>query len=148
MNVAVEGMDEVKRQFSALMDKMQRATLRGALKQAAKPVVKAAKARVDVLTGKLKRSIRSKVSVRSATSFRAGSKAEVSIGFGRKQFYGIAVELGHVIKRSRRGPVLGHVPARPFLRPALDTQQGAAVAAFAGALNGEIQKVTARARKR
>lgn len=123
LSVQIEGMPNLKRKFSGLSQVAQKKVLRKAMRGAAKPVVKAAKAKAPVRTGKLKKSIRTTVSMRRG-------KAEAKVGFGGKQYYGIFSELGTV-----------KMPARPFLRPALDSQKDASVRAFVEVIQAEIAKV-------
>lgn len=125
MTVQITGLPELRRDFSNLTAKMQRGVLRDALRSAARPVVAAAKSKVPVRTGALKKGISQRVSVR-------GSKAEAIIGFNRKQFYGRFVELG-----------TSHASAKPFLRPALDESQRKIEQAFAEAINRGIERKTA-----
>lgn len=134
--VAIEGLAELKKSFTELSDSMQRGILRTALRQAARPVVRAARALVPVDTGLTKKAIGTKVWLRK------DSVATVMIGVrrgkeGKRHFLTHLLELG---TRNMR--------ARPFLRPALDSQKNAAVEALAAALKSRIDKVTARVRQR
>jgi HK97 gp10 family phage protein len=125
----IEGMGNLKAQFEELSNKAQRAVMRSALKQTGAVVVKAAKAKVPVLTGKLKASIKSSVSVKE------GARSYVDIGWGKKAYWGLFVEKGTC-----------HRGAHPFLRPALDENHAAILQTFTEALNTQIQKQTAKAR--
>ena len=100
--------------------------LRAALTAAAKPVVEEAKKRVPVRTGKLRDNIVKSVSA----SGKRGAFAR--IGFRRKAFYGQFVETG-----------TSKMPARPFLRPALDNKGKEAVDIFTVRLKKRIDKITA-----
>ena len=128
-SVTIEGLPHMRAQFAELSDKMQRAVMRKALKQTGAIVVKAARAKVPVLTGTLKKSIKSSVSVKE----RGGSY--VDIGWGRKAFWGLFIEKG----TSRRA-------ARPFLRPAVDENHPQILARFTEALNEQIQAQAAKAK--
>ncbi|OFW68309.1 MAG: hypothetical protein A2Y74_05995 [Actinobacteria bacterium RBG_13_63_9] len=125
----IEGLPYMRAQFAELSNKAQRAVMRSALKQTGAVVVKAARAKVPVLTGKLKKSIKSSVSVKE------GGLSYVDIGWGKDAFWGLFVEKG-TSKRS----------AHPFLRPALDESHAAILQTFTEALNQQIQKQTAKAR--
>jgi HK97 gp10 family phage protein len=125
----IEGLPHMRAQFAELNNKVQRAVMRSALKQTGAVVVKAAKAKVPVLTGKLKKSIKSSVSVKE------GGLSYVDIGWGKEAFWGLFVEEGTC-----------HRGAHPFLRPALDENHPAILQTFTEALNVQIQKQTAKAR--
>ena len=125
INAQLTGLKELAKNKKALKKSFSQSTLRTALRNAAKSVVREAKALVAVDSGDLKRSIRSK-----ATVTKAGD-AYADVGFDRKEFHGLFVELG----TSQRA-------ARPFLRPALDKgyRSGTIQAAFTDALNSTIEK--------
>jgi len=126
MAITVQNLAALQRDFANITAKMQRGVLRDALRAAARPVVAAAKSKVPVRTGALKRGIQQRVHVGSGT-------AEALIGFDRKQFYGKFVELGHSKGMS----------ARPFLRPALDESQSKIEQAFLAAIERGINRKTA-----
>ncbi len=127
----IENIEDLRRQFSRLKDTAKPNVIRSALRGATRPVIKAARARVPVETGKLRRSIKATV---DRTRDRKGFVA--SIGFSSKAWYGIFAELGTV-----------HQAARPFLRPALQTSRPQIIQAFFTALDKRIKKVIAKARK-
>lgn len=93
------------------------------------------------------------------TSTRQVSPTRVSGSVGLRKFawYGRLVELGHLLVKvsgSRKGKrtwknrsvankvVIGHVPAKPFLRPALEGSHREVVARVQERFNQNIQKVT------
>ena len=132
----IDGIKELRKAFKELSDSAQRGVLRTALRQAAKPVVKEARRRVPVDTGLTKKAIGTKVWLKK------DSVATVMIGVrrgrkGKRHFLLHLLELG-----TRK------MAARPFLRPALDSQKNAAVTALAKALKARIDKVVAKARQR
>lgn len=131
MDIQVEGLPELKRQFSALSDKMQRSALRSSLREASKPMLQEAQARVPVRTGHLKRSL-------GIASSGRKTNVQALIGPRKKfrAFYAHIVELGSSKMR-----------ARPFLRPAFDASKDKVIKAFAGALGEKIDQVAARARR-
>ena len=88
INTEITGLKELRKNVDSLSKSFARTTLRTALRNAAKPVVKEAKALVPVDSGDLKRSIRSK-----ATVTKAGD-GYADVGFDRKQYHGQFVELG------------------------------------------------------
>ena len=125
INSEITGLKELRKNVDSLSKSFAKSTLRTALRNAAEPVVKEAKALVPVDSGDLKRSIRSQVTVTKAGDGYA------DVGFGRKEFHGLFVELG----TSRQA-------AQPFLRPALEKgyRSGKIQAAFIDALNNTIKK--------
>jgi HK97 gp10 family phage protein len=128
-DTAVQGLAEALEKLKLFPDRLARNVMRGALRAAAKPVVEDARRRVPVLAvpdarrraGALKRSIRS-----MSPQLRLNEgliKGGVRAGANKKKddpFYAHMVERGTV-----------KMGARPFLRPAGDTQAGAAGDALA-----------------
>lgn len=153
-SVTIEGLPELKKKFGELTDKQQRGVLRTAIRAGGTMVAREAKRLVPVKTGALKKSIGVKVSVKQ------GGVTEATIGFGRRQYYGLMVELGHSqvfrtkevirrvrmkatgeIKEHRRKKTVGFVPARPFLRPALEGNEQRIVEIIAQNFRKHIDKV-------
>ena len=61
------------------------------------------------------------------------------VWFAKGAAYGVPLELGHNIVKS--GKVVGHVPAKPFLRPAADESKGDVISAMTKAMNEAIDKM-------
>lgn len=134
--VHVKGLDQLDKFLQELPVKLERNVLRGALRAGAKVIHQVAAGNIRRDSGELAASL--KVSTRA----HAG---EVKATVYTKVFYARFVEYGtrpHRIEpKNRRALALGggfvgavdHPGARPhpFLRPALDTQAGAAVVAVA-----------------
>lgn len=133
----IKGLKEMAKNLDSLGKNFARSTLRTALRNAAKPVVKRAKAKVPVATGDLKRSLAAvaKVDRDGVGIARVGARRD---GGFRGYHVGL-VELG-----------TSQQPARPFLRPALDDaeSQGEVRDAFITALNATIEKRAAKNRSR
>ena len=125
INSDIQGLKELSKNVEKLSKSFARTTLRTALRNAASPVRKEARALVPVGTGDLKGAIRAKVTVTKAGDGYA------DVGFDRDEFHGLFVELGTSQQR-----------ARPFLRPALEEgyRSGKIQAAFTDALNNTIRK--------
>lgn len=151
----VEGFAELERRLSTLTPAMQRNVLRGALRQAAKPIADAARAAAPTYSGPPRKD-RAPGTLRAAIrvgSPRQGRDGVVSVSVGVKRttaaqrlrgaadaFYARWVELGHLIV-ARRGKGLSsrtarrvaaafagkRVPPRPFLAPALEATAARAV---------------------
>lgn len=126
MTVKIEGLDVLDRRLKELGNKGAGKVLKKALRAAAKPVKKEAQARVAVDEGELKKAIFTSVTVTN----KWGATARV--GYKKHAFWGLFIEKG-----------TSKMPARPFLRPALDTKGKEAVDIFADKLRVEIDKVTA-----
>ena len=133
VTVEIEGLRFLAQQLENLEAKAQRKVLRGAVRKAARPVMKEMRAKVPVDEGETKRAIAQSVKVKR-------SIAHVDIGIRRKA-KGRPGSRVHFIEF---GTV--HQPAQPFMRPALDTKKNEAVKRLGEALKEEIDKVTAKAR--
>lgn len=142
--IHIRGAAELQKVLGQLPVKLERKILRGGLRAGAKVIEAEAKRRVPVVTGQLRDSIR------VSTGSKRGGKvyAHVKAG-GRKKgqaFYAHFVEFGtarHVIlpgggtKAGKALAIAGRMVgakvdhpgarARPFMRPALDTQSQKAV---------------------
>ena len=135
IDAEVAGAGNVAAKFLDLAGAARTAVIRKGLRTSGNVVLKEARRRVTVETGNLRRSLKLDVRVR-----REGwGTARVFPRQGSDQrhdgFYGRFVELGTV-----------HMPARPFLRPALDHSRRESEQAFAQALREEIEKRIERAR--
>lgn len=120
----IQGMREALKLLDEFPLKLAKNTLRGALRAAAKPIVTAARAAVPVLkvpdgrriAGALKKSIRAMSTRIQGTLVQGGVAAGSTKARGLGDaFYAHFIEKGTV-----------KMAARPFLRPAGDTQAGAA----------------------
>ena len=109
VQVTVIGDKELEVKLLAIGANVGAATQKAARAGAA-VVRQAAKDRAPVRTGQLKKSIQT-VSVKGT-----GGVADADVG--PTVFYGRFVELGHAGPHGK-----GHVPAHPFLRPALDEHE-------------------------
>lgn len=109
----LEGWDEMLREVERLPDRMKRNELLKIMRRVAKPTVRAAKANVSSISGRLERSIGS-ITGRSKKypNVQVGPRAK-----GKNEgFHGHLVEFGH------GGP--NPAPAHPFMRPAYDQTKG------------------------
>ena len=124
VNSEITGLKELSKNSDKLKKSFAKSTLRTALRNAGKPVLKEAKALVPVASGDLKKTLRIKVVIeRSGLGY-----ADIAVGKG-DVFYGHIVEFGS-----------SQQPAQPFLRPALEKgdKTGTVRGAFLGALNKTI----------
>ncbi|WP_374349164.1 HK97-gp10 family putative phage morphogenesis protein [Chitinimonas sp.] len=137
-DLAVQGLAELGRALDGLGPKIERKLMRRALRAGAVLIRNAAIARVPKDSGAAQRSIR--------VVFRRGEPGVIVVNvvagdlsesnqrkFGQKSaFYVRFLEYG-----------TARLPARPFMRPALDDRASAAVEAIAGVLADGIEKEAA-----
>lgn len=69
---------------------------------------------------------------------KSGSRQGIRIGMGREVPYALIHELGGPIKRN--GVTVGHMPARPYLRPSLKEASGAAQEAFGDGVKARMRE--------
>lgn len=140
--VQVLGVDEAIRAFHRLEDSVAGKELRKATMQGARPIRAEARRLVRKRSGKLMRAI----GLRSKSHGRY--RAEADVGFDRRMaWYGGMIELGHRLVKGRKKrdkKVIGHVPAYPYLRPALETKAKEAEAAMREHFRINISRVVAR----
>jgi HK97 gp10 family phage protein len=143
MRITLHGMEELQAALNQLPKSLSKAVLRRALTKAGQPVLHAARAGVPIGEGDLLRSldIRPMLTKRQRRLRRKagrGGAADVFIGptfpMGR---HGHLVEFGTV-----------KMGARPFLRPAWDSNKSTVFAIFKKALWSEILAATRRLVKR
>ena len=120
LHVDILGVDEVSTLFRNI-NRISETTLDSAALDGAEIVKKDAKERVPVDSGDLKSAIDI---IRKEKSKNPGKRAAYQIGVRWKSKkspegvnYGACVEFGH---RAKNG---GQVPAKPFLRPAVDSNR-------------------------
>jgi HK97 gp10 family phage protein len=121
--VAITGIREIDRKLARLEPAIQRKVLRQSIRAALKPIAAAVKARIDSITGALKKAVK----VRAIKSKRRGSIGlEVRIsGEDANKGKPIISEAGWF---SPAFPEFGtaHEPAQPIMRPVYDSQGPAA----------------------
>lgn len=141
VRVTIEGLPELKRKFSELSGRGQRAALSTAMRKGGNVVRDDARRRAS-FSRRVAKGIIVKTKVKRTS-------AEARIGFSGAGWFGAPWEKGWIAApRSGKGAIrratARHVPARPMLRPALDEKQQEVLQAFADALNEAIDKVKAR----
>ncbi|BBB65910.1 hypothetical protein UNDYM_1657 [Undibacterium sp. YM2] len=144
----IKGGDELQKFLDQLPAKIEANIMRSSLRAGAKVILDAAKENVPVEHGDLRASLR--ISTRSK---RGVVTATVKAG-SKKAFYWRFVEFGtaaHGIKPKKAASLLfGNVfaesvlhpgaRAKPYMRPALDTQAGAAIQAVGEAIKKRLTK--------
>lgn len=141
-NIKVKGLAELQTFLDQLPAKMEANVLRGALRAGAKPILEAAKSaapvgepsetnrkRYKLYAGALKDSIRI-----SGRIDKRNGNVTASVKAGGKTKSGADVFYAHMVEFGTKPHVIGDgthpgVQAKPFMRPALDAQSGAAIVA-------------------
>ena len=70
-------------------------------------------------------------------------RAQINVGFSKRTWYGRLVELGHYVRRAKKGQknTSKFVPPHPFLRPAFDSKAAEAVDAVEKSLKAQLRDV-------
>ena len=127
MNVdfKVDGLRELDKALNRLPLKARAPIMRRALMRAMEPVKQAAIAQAPILTGNLRTNIVKRTSIpKAGNSFTAEARVSVL----SDAFYGMFHEFGTV-----------KLPARPFMRPAVDNNAETAVTIFRRQLKESIE---------
>ncbi len=154
----IRGYELINSNLKKLEKKVRERSLKRATRAALAPVAKEAKARCKEDTGVLKKSIGVVIKNRGRNGTRGASVVGVvgpmrNIRAPRKVItkgkhkglvlvsiptrYAHLVEFGHIIKRGNKQ--VGHVPPRPFMRPAWDAAGGeAALSRFSEVMEQEV----------
>jgi HK97 gp10 family phage protein len=120
----VQGADLIERALKTLPDKLARKVVTGALSAGARIIRDAAKSKVPVRTGALKRSIM--VSTAKKATKQNGGK--VVVGFRKP-----TSRRAHLTEFGTE-----HSPAEPFMRPALDEKGDEAIKKIAAFMEAGI----------
>lgn len=146
IKVRFEGAKELRRALRRLPEEISRRALKKGALAAAEVIRAEAARRAPRRTGALGRGILKQVDRKARDEVRVG------IGWSKDVFYGQFVEFGHSIvppgKTARKGGAVGNVPAKPFLRPAMDEKADEAVRAGAAVLRREVERAWDRTVKR
>lgn len=133
----VEGYQEFVKAVKTLDDKMKKREIVKIWRRVAKPTLTAAKQKVPVKSGRLKRSL-GLVTGKSKTYINV-----LVIARRKGQYRGNhahLVEYGHIIRHPKTGRIIGHAPPQPFMRPAWDQTKTAATANTEKLLAKHIEK--------
>lgn len=132
--IEVLGTEEASRKLRQVADATKGKEMRRAVRAGLTVVRKAAIRLAPHRTGTLKKNIGTSTKVERAT------RVSGSVGFRRDAWYGRLVETGHALVRKKK--VIGHVPARPFLRPALEGQVNEVVRRVQEVFSENLRKLT------
>ena len=140
----------VLRALEKLPKELQKNAEKSVIRAGAKPILKAARARVPVDTGNLKKSL--SVSIQSSKSGWVGARIGPRSGFkskrgtltGRRRDKGKgkvadAPEIAFYIETGTP-----KMAAQPFIRPAIESAKGEVIGAMESGLSGYLTKAAAR----
>ena len=165
-SVRIEGLDDAKRAIEALTKDMRLKVVRGALREAARPIVRQARANVPVLTGLIRKRIgtfTSKIMRRQLGEVGVFIKPRISNKARRLKlnnqdpYYYRWVEAGyHAVgtrrvrggreTRARNLKASGarFIPGKVFMGRAFATKQGEALSVFKDAIKKRIDQANRR----
>jgi HK97 gp10 family phage protein len=127
-NVTISGGADLARALKGLGDLARAEVLRNAVIAGSLPILTSAQDAVPVSTGTLKRSLHTEIVEERDGYAEAGTGTDVE--------YAARIEFGFSGQDSR-GRTYDQ-PAKPYLRPAFDTQQAAAVSEMEAALRQQL----------
>lgn len=122
----VEGLKELEEQFGRLERSTRRGIQRKAMREALKPIRNTARRNAPKESGKGKRNIRARVTVR-------GTEAVGKVGTSRGTAYMNRQEMG-----------TRFMPAQPWLRPAADAEAQNAVRIYGRVMDEQIREAISR----
>lgn len=161
IHVQLEGFEELSRTFNSLARGVQGKIIRPALREGAKIVRDEAARRVPVDTGRLRKSLKVRALKRSRKfvgfQITTGTQDELGIKTpksGKRNYYPFVIEYGGVVGGTARKVRIGRrtrvvkdggrrIPARPFLRPAVDANRDRVMLLLAKRLQAGIWKAIA-----
>jgi len=141
--------EEIRRRLELMPQEVRGEALRAAVLQGAQVIRDQAEANARAIqrTGTLASDIHAEIDEKKSTDTRAAAV----VGPGKRGWYGRLVEFGHDIvvggtKRSKRNPgqVIGHVPPKPWLRPAGDAKRAEAEERTFRVLEGRLERIWQR----
>jgi HK97 gp10 family phage protein len=142
-------IDELIVAFAQLADIDSHAYVLAGTKESAEIIRDKAKQLVPVESGDLRdaieiKPVRAKLGKYSKSSY---SSTIYTVGFKYVTYsnkggvnYGHLVELGHKLRRTEGGPVVGKVQQKPFLRPAADTSKEQVYNILVDAMNKGLEE--------
>lgn len=154
LTIRTKGMEEIRQALNLLPREIAGEHLREVALMGAEVIRQEAVRNAERIrrTGNLAENIEKEIARESI-----GSRVIVHIGPNQKAWYGRLVERGHalvrVVSRYRKGgriyrvtENLGHVPPKPWLRPALDAKRREAQQVMAKDFRRRLERVWRRAR--
>ena len=145
-HIELKGVRDVMRALERLPDDLQRSAENSVLRAGAKPILKAAKLRTPQESGLLYESLGINVrKVRGQRTARVGARN----GRGRRvmrngrMVYSDPAKYSHLVEYGT-----SHSPARPFIRPAVESAGREVVGAMADGYRRHLTRAAKRLRKR
>lgn len=142
--------EEIRRRLELMPQEVRGEALRAAVLQGAQVIRDQAEANARAIqrTGTLASDIHAEIDEKKSTDTRAAAV----VGPGKRGWYGRLVEFGHDIvvggrkraKKTTPGQVVGHVPPKPWLRPAGDAKRAEAEQRIIKALQRRLERVWRR----
>ena len=139
--------EDIRRRLELMPDHVRGEALREAVLEGAKVIRDQAEANARAIqrTGTLASDIHAEIDERRSRD----TQATAVVGPGKKGWYGRLVEFGHDIvvggrkraKRTPAGTVVGHVPPKPWLRPAGDAKRQEAEQRTIQALQRRLERI-------
>lgn len=140
------GTKEIAKALGKLPKELQRSAESAVLREGAKPIAKAAKSRVPVASGLLKKSIGSRVrTIKGETSARIGPRTGMKQTVTRngRQVISDPNKYSHLVEFGT-----SKTAAQPFIRPAVDSAGGEVIEAMAKGYEKHLTKVVAKLRRK
>lgn len=128
MRVKLEGWEQVSAALRELPRRVDEKVVKQTLRASARPVVMDARART---TSERVRKDLKVLNVETEVGGRTTARVGLPGGRGPKSFMGLFIEMGTGPRvQKTTGRRTGSLPARPFLRPAMDSQAEAVFGIF------------------
>jgi len=132
--IQIRGGEKLAAALEALGPAMEKKILRSAMREAAKPILDDAKRRAPVLTGQLRKSLKIR-SIKRNRQGQVGVVISTEKGFFKGEtFYGAFHEFG-----------TKKMPARPFIRPAFESNKAQSVRIVGEAIKIGLEDITSGA---
>jgi HK97 gp10 family phage protein len=145
MGATLTGAKELERALKTLGERTQRKVVRQAVNAAATPMLKAARAGVEVESGLLKESLTKKVKTYTESGTIVaiiGPDTQTKGEFNGEPRW--PAKYAHLVENGHLTPDGTFVPPHPFLRPAYDSTEGQALDVMKTKLGKGIEREAAK----
>jgi len=133
------GVRDLSRALDRLPDELKRSAENAVLRAGAKPILGAARSKVAKASGLLKKSLGVNVKkMKGDTTARVGPRKGRGgkVKRGNREVFQNPTKYSHLVEYGT-----SHSAAKPFIRPAVESTQGAVVGAMAAGLDKHLTKV-------